>query len=99
MATAGQNILNFLADDAVLSFGPALITFFTNVGAARGDPIKQSIAWVQLQGDLVGAAPNALAGAENALSSTIVGKLQALLTKAQTDIAGIVQQPPQTPPI
>lgn len=79
--SAGQQFLTLLKNDALLSFGPPLLTFLTNVSAAGGDPIKLTAAWVQLQGNAIEAAPTALAGLESQLATLIATKLQAAIAK------------------
>jgi hypothetical protein len=84
MATSvGQTLLTLLEDNALISFGPPLVSFFTAVAAANGDPIKEGAAWVALQGALVGAAPTALGGLESQLATIIAQKIQALVTAAK----------------
>lgn len=85
--TFGQTLLALIENEAVLSFGPALITFFQQVQAANGDKVKEATAWIQLQGGLIGAAPNALGGLESQLAGIILAKLQALEAKAATPAA------------
>jgi len=82
-APAQVSLLQMLENDVLLSAGPALLTFLTNVQAAQGDVLKQAAAWVQLQGNLVQGAPTLVASIEGQLASTIAAKIQAAIAKAK----------------
>ena len=82
-APAQVSLLQMLENDVLLSAGPALLTFLTNVQAAQGDVLKQAAAWVQLQGNLIQAAPALVGSIEGQLASTIAAKIQAAVTKAK----------------
>lgn len=86
-ASAGAALLDLVKNDALLAFAPPLVTFLQNAQAAAGDPVKISAAFVQLQGDIVGHAPSAIAGLETQLAGSLAAKLTALLASAQAGIA------------
>lgn len=79
-----QQILQLLENDALIAFAPALITFLTNVQKANSNPLALTAAYVQLQGDLVGAEPQAIGAITGQLAAAISTKIQALLTQAQS---------------
>ena len=86
--SVGQTLLSLIEADTLQSFGTPLLTFLTGVQAANGDPLKLATSWVKLQGDVIAAAPIALAGFESQLAGLIAGKIQtALMTAPATNTA------------
>lgn len=81
-SNALQSVFLLFESDAIVSFGPALIGLIQAEAAAGTDPLKIALAWVQFQGALAGAAPNALAGMEGQLANFIVSHIQAAIAKA-----------------
>jgi hypothetical protein len=71
----GNAILALLQSDLLTAAGTPLLTFLTAMKTAGTNPLAIAAAWVQLQGELVGAAP----GLESALSAQIFGALQTKL--------------------
>lgn len=82
-SNVGQELLSLLENDALVDFAPSLVTFLTGIQTANGDPNKQMVYWIQLQANLVAAAPTALGGLESQLAAVILGKLQTLVANAQ----------------
>jgi hypothetical protein len=81
MATSnGQAFLALIESDLLTAAGQPLLSFLTAFGAAGGDPIKVTLAWVKLQGDLLGGLP----GLESQLAVQIA---QALTTKIEAALA------------
>ena len=76
--TTGQAILAILESDVLTTEGTPILTFLTAFGAAAGDPLKITAAWIQLQGALIGGLP----GVETALAQQIAQALQAKLVAA-----------------
>lgn len=74
----GQALLTLVENDALIAFGGPLLTFLNGVQAANGDAVKITAAWVQLQGNIVAAAPGALGSLESQLASSIAAKIVAL---------------------
>jgi hypothetical protein len=81
--SVGQQLLSLIENDGLVTFGPPVLSFLQSVQTAQGDPFKESVAWVALQGELVKAAPAALGGLESQLAGIIAAKVQARLTQAQ----------------
>jgi len=77
--SGASDIIALIENDALVSFGQPILTFLTAVESAQADPVKIATAFVKLQGDLVAAAPGALAGLESQIASAIATKLQAKL--------------------
>jgi hypothetical protein len=79
----GKLILALLESDALLTEGPAVITFLKNFGTAAGDPFKLTAAWAQLQGDFVGMLPQFEATVAEQIAGALTTKLQAAIAAAQ----------------
>lgn len=84
----GQVILDFIKTDALTTFGKPLLTFLTAVEAANGDKLKEMAAVIQLQGNLVAAAPTALGEVESQIASALAAKLQAAMSSVATTGTG-----------
>lgn len=95
LEAAGKAILVLAENDALMTFGPAIVTFGTAVEASKGDPLKEALAWLQFRVSLLAAAPNALGALEGQLAALVVGKVQALMAKA-TAQPPTVNPPPAT---
>jgi len=93
LEAAGKAILVLAENDALTTFGPAIVTFGTAVEGANGDPLKEAMAWLQFRVSLIAAAPNALGALEGQLASLVVGKVQALMAKA------VANPPVVNPPV
>lgn len=94
----GQAILALVEADGLSTFGPALGTFLAAEAAANGDPVKTSAAYLQLQGNLVAAAPMALGELQSQLATALATRLAAKLPnlaaqaqQAQQVLAGTVK--------
>jgi hypothetical protein len=81
---ASSAILGVLASDTLLAEGPALIKFLTAFGAAAGDPLKLSAAFIALQGDVIGSLPGLETTLIQQITAVLTAKLQAAITAAQT---------------
>jgi aryl-alcohol dehydrogenase-like predicted oxidoreductase len=88
--STGQGILAIIESDVLTAAGSPLLAFLTEFGAAGGDPVKIALAWVKLQGGLIGGLP----GVEVALAQQIASALQAKLTAAIQAIQAKVAPPP-----
>lgn len=93
LEAAGKAILVLAENDALTTFGPAIVTFGTAVEAANGDPLKEAMAWLKFKVDLMAAAPNALGTLQGELMALVVGKVQALMAKA------VANPPVVSPPV
>lgn len=82
VATTGQAILTLIESDALTILGKPILTFLTQVQAANGDPLKEGAAWIQLQGGIVGAAPEFIGGLESQLAALLAAKLQSKMAAA-----------------
>jgi len=82
-STGQVALLQMLENDVLLDAGTPLLTFLNNLQAAQGDPLKRAAAWVQLQGNLVQAAPTLVGTIEGQLAATIAAKIQADVAKAK----------------
>ena len=83
MATSnGQAFLALIESDLLTSAATPLLTFLTAFGAAGGDPLKVGLAFVKLQGDLLGGLP----GLESALAVQIAQALTAKIEAALTAV-------------
>lgn len=80
---AGSAILGVLESDTLAVEGPAIIAFLTDFGAAAGDPLKLSAAFVKLQGAFVGSLPQLEATISQQIAAALTAKLQALIAAAQ----------------
>lgn len=49
----GQTLLALLQNDALLSFGPQVLTLLGDVQAAKLDPLKVGAAWLKFQGAIM----------------------------------------------
>lgn len=85
-ASAVPSLLTFLESEALVAFGPALVTF-VQAGQKNPTPMGEVAAWVQLQGNIVGALPGAEASVIQQVNTLILTKLQAALAKAQANVA------------
>lgn len=84
--SVGNDLLSLLGNDALVAFAPSLITFLTGIESANGDPNKQMVYWIQLQANVLAAAPNALGTIEGQLAQVILGKLQSLVANANVGV-------------
>lgn len=78
----GQAFLALLESDLLTTAAQPLLTFLTDFSAAAGDPLKLGLAWVKLQGNLLGGLP----GLEAELSVQIAQSLTAKITAALTAV-------------
>jgi hypothetical protein len=92
--STGQAFLAVIESDILTAAGSPLLAFLTEFGAAGGDPIKITLAWVKLQGGLIGGLP----GVEVALAQQIATALQAKLVAAINSIQAKVNPPPPPTP-
>jgi hypothetical protein len=79
--TAGQAFLAMLESDLLTSASGPLLTFLTAFGAAAGDPTKIALAWVGLQGSLIGSLPALEAALSQQIAAALTAKLQEAITK------------------
>lgn len=82
-----SRLLTFLEDDAVLAFAPAITTLATDVAAANADPVKLQLAWMKFQMAALAALPTAEASLLGQLAGLVNAKVQALVVKAEADVA------------
>lgn len=80
--STGQAILAVLESDLLTVAGPALLTFLTNI-KANPTPINEAAQWIQLQGALIGAAPQLEEAVVIQAITALTNKLQALMAAAQ----------------
>ena len=78
--TAGAAFLAMLESDLLTTASGPLLAFLTAFGAAAGDPTKIALAWVGLQGSLVGSLPVLEATLSQQIAAALTAKLQAAIT-------------------
>lgn len=76
-------ILGVVTSDILTAEGPVLIKFLTAFGAANGDPLKLTAAWIGLQGDVVASVPGLEATLSQQIAAALTAKLQATIAAAQ----------------
>lgn len=77
--TLGQQLLSFIEQDGLTTFGVALLNFLNAEVVAQGDPIKMAAAFIALEGNLIAQGPAFLAGLETQLAQLLAAKLSAKL--------------------
>lgn len=78
--TPSQSFLNLILSDLLSTGGQPLLTFLAAFGAAAGDPVKITAAWVAFQGAEIGQLPALEATLSNQLSTFLSSKVQAAIT-------------------
>lgn len=82
--SAWQALLSVIETDLLSTAGAPLLTFLNSFAAAAGDPLKLAAAWVQLQGQFVGALPTLEATLSQQIANTLTAKLSAAISTAQS---------------
>jgi len=82
-ASSGQTLLAILESDILTAAGAPLLQFLTAFGAAGGDQLKIAMAFVALQGELVGSLPSLESALSQQLAAALTAKLQAAIAGAQ----------------
>jgi hypothetical protein len=83
----GSAVSGVLASDALTAEGPPLIKFLTAFGAAAGDPLKISAAFVGLQGDVIASLPQLETTVIQQITTQLTAKLQAAIAAAQAAVS------------
>jgi len=90
MSTSAPNVsslLELIEDDTLVAVAPAIVPFLTSIQAANADPVKMSLAVIKLPGDLLAALPGLEGSIIAQISGVVLTKVQALLAKAEADLA------------
>lgn len=83
-----QQFLNLILSDVLTVGGSPLLTFLSAFGAAAGDPVKITAAWVAFTGAETGQLPALEATLSTQLSQFLIAKVQAAQAAAQAAAAG-----------
>jgi hypothetical protein len=75
--------LAVIESDLLTTAGAPLLAFLTSFGAAGGDPAKIALAWVALQGALLGSLPTLEATLSQQIAAALTAKLESAITAIQ----------------
>lgn len=84
--TVGAALLAVLESDLLTTAGAPLLSFLTAFGAAAGDPTKIALAWVGLQGSLLGSLPALEATLSQQIAAALTAKLQSAISAIQAKV-------------
>jgi len=90
-SSTASDLLTLLKSDALVTFGPQLVTLIQALMAANNDPLKEAAAWIQFQGNIAPALLQFEATVAQQILAVVQAKVEAAIASAQATVSAATQ--------